>query len=310
MILTINLNPVLEKMYYMEKLLPRVETEAEKVVYKSGGAGKNTSQIINSLNVDVLPIGFLGGLSGKYIYNDLTEQRIDSDFTIIKDETQSAIWIIENNKFLSKIVEMKPRITRDELGGFYELYKNIISKCSIICGNGSVPIGTPEEIYFDLITLCNKENKKFLLEAEDIELQYGIEAKPYMVKITVGQLENLTRLKLNFENEIIKAANYILEKDVELVIVDLDVKGSIVLTKERGYRLEVNDIDLSKIGIDQGYTLSGYGYGIEKNYDLDMTMRLGQSFRIAYSIAENIREIDMSDIKKIMSSITIMPIYY
>ncbi len=310
MILTINLNPVLEKSYYMDKLLPRVETKAEKVVYKSSGAGINTSQILNSLNVDVLPIGFLGGLSGKYIYNDLTEQRIDSDFTIIKDETQSAISIIENNKFLWKIVEVKPRITRDELGSFYESYKNTVSKSSIICGNGSVPFGIPEEIYFDLITLCNKENKKFLLAAEDIELQYGIEAKPYMVKITVGQLEDLTKLKLDFENEIIKAANYILEKGVELVIVDLDEKGSIVLTKEMGYRLEIDDIDLDKLSIDQGYTLAGYAYGIEKNYDLDMTMRLGQSFRIAYSIADNIREIDMSDIKKIMSSITIMPIYY
>lgn len=309
MILTINLNPVLEKIYYMEKLLARVETEAEKTVYKSSGAGINTSQILNNLNLNLLPIGFLGGLSGKYIFNDLRDQGIDSDFIVIKDETQASISLVENNKFLSKIIESKPRVTREELGSFYELYQRAISKCSIICGLGSIPNGSPDEIYFDLITLANRESKRFLLDAEGIELQYGIEAKPYMVKTNVRELENLTRLELNFENEIIKAGNYILEKDVEILLIDLDEKGSIVLTKDRGYRLEIDDIEFP-LNIDQGYTLAGYAFGMEKEYDLDMTMRLGQAFRIAYGVAESIVDIDMSDIKKMMGNITIRPIYY
>ncbi len=309
MILTINLNPVLEKIYYMEKLLARVETEAEKTVYKSSGAGINTSQILNNLNLNLLPIGFLGGLSGKYIFNDLRDQGIDSDFIVIKDETQASISLVENNKFLSKIIESKPRVTREELGSFYELYQRAISKCSIICGLGSIPNGSPDEIYFDLITLANRESKRFLLDAEGIELQYGIEAKPYMVKTNVRELENLTRLELNFENEIIRAGNYILEKDVEILLIDLDEKGSIVLTKDRGYRLEIDDIEFP-LNIDQGYTLAGYAFGMEKEYDLDMTMRLGQAFRIAYGVAESIVDIDMSDIKKMMGNITIRPIYY
>lgn len=309
MILTINLNPVLEKIYYMEKLLARVETEAEKTVYKSSGAGINTSQILNNLNLNLLPIGFLGGLSGKYIFNDLRDQGIDSDFIVIKDETQASISLVENDKFLSKIIESKPRVTREELGSFYELYQRAISKCSIICGLGSIPNGSPDEIYFDLITLANRESKRFLLDAEGIELQYGIEAKPYMVKTNVRELENLTRLELNFENEIIRAGNYILEKDVEILLIDLDEKGSIVLTKDRGYRLEIDDIEFP-LNIDQGYTLAGYAFGMEKEYDLDMTMRLGQAFRIAYGVAESIVDIDMSDIKKMMGNITIRPIYY
>lgn len=309
MILTINLNPVLEKIYYMEKLLARVETEAEKTVYKSSGAGINTSQILNNLNLNLLPVGFLGGLSGKYIFNDLRDQGIDSDFIVIKDETQASISLVENNKFLSKIIESKPRVTREELGSFYELYQRAISKCSIICGLGSIPNGSPDEIYFDLITLANRESKRFLLDAEGIELQYGIEAKPYMVKTNVRELENLTRLELNFENEIIRAGNYILEKDVEILLIDLDEKGSIVLTKDRGYRLEIDDIEFP-LNIDQGYTLAGYAFGMEKEYDLDMTMRLGQAFRIAYGVAESIVDIDMSDIKKMMGNITIRPIYY
>ena len=173
MILTIDLNPVLEKIYYMDKLLPSVETEAEKVINKSGGGGINTSRILNNLNLDVVPIGFLGGLSGKYIYNDLSDQGINSNFTEIKDETKTSISLVENNIFLSKITEQNPRVTREELGNLYELYKTTISNYDIICGAGSIPTGAPDEIYFDLISLSNTMGKKFLLDTTGTELKYG-----------------------------------------------------------------------------------------------------------------------------------------
>ena len=131
-----------------------------------------------------------------------------------------------------------------------------------------------------------------------------------MVKLKVSDLEDLTNLQLNYENEIIKAANYILGKGIKLVIIDLNEKGSIVLNQERGYRLELNNLDIKSLNIDQGYILAGYAFGMEKDYDLEMTMKLGQAFRIAYGLAENIDDIDMSDIKKIMGNITIMPIFY
>ena len=310
MILTINLNPVLEKIYYIDKLLPRIETQAEKTLYKSSGSCINTTQILNNLNLDVLPIGFLGGLNGKFIYNDLSDQGIESEFIEIKDETQCSTNIIENGKFLCKITESKPRVTREELVSLYELYKHNINNYNIICGVALSPIGVPDEIYFDLISLSNSKDKKFLLDTSGINLKYGIDAKPYMVKLKVSDLEDLTNLQLNYENEIIKAANYILGKGIKLVIIDLNEKGSIVLNQERGYRLELNNLDIKSLNIDQGYILAGYAFGMEKDYDLEMTMKLGQAFRIAYGLAENIDDIDMSDIKKIMGNITIMPIFY
>lgn len=310
MILTIDLNPVLEKTYYMEKLLPKVETEAEKAIYKSGGPGINCAQALNKFNLDAYSIGFLGGLSGKYIINNLRNQGINCNFIQIKDGTKTSISLVENNMFLSKITEPSPRVTREELGSFYELYKNTISDCDIVCGLGSLPTGTPEEIYFDLISLSNSMNKAFLLETTGLELKYGIEAKPYMVKLNLHELENLTHLKLNFENEIIKAANYILEKGIELVVIDLNEKGSIVLNKDRGYRLELNNLPDKLLNTDSGYMLAGYALGVDKDYDMEVTMKLGQAFRVAYGLAENINDIDMSDIKRIMGNITIMPIYY
>lgn len=310
MILTLCLDPILEKEYYMDRLLPRVETQAEKAFYKSSGEGINSSLILNNLNLDVFVTGFLGGLSGQYIFNELKHRGIFNDFIQTKDETKSSISLFESNSFLSRIKEQGPRVTREEIGSFYELYQNIISKYNIVCGLGSLPIGVPKEIYFDLITLANRLGKKFILDGKGQELFYGIEGKPFMVKTDIEGLETLTKLKLDFENEIIKAGYYLIDKGIELVVIDLDNRGSIVLNKERGYRLYADNLDLEDLKKDRGYTVAGFAMGIDKAYDLEVVIRLGQAFRIAYGLADHVDNVDMSDIKKIMGEITISPINY
>lgn len=310
MILIVDLNPVLEKTYYMEKLLLKAETEVNKSIYKSGGPGNCTSLILNNLNINLFSIGFMGGINGRYMVNDLREEGINCDYVQIRDETKTSISIIEKDNFLFKLSETNPRITREELGSFYELYKASINNMNIICGLGSLPTGVPEEIYFDMITISNSANKKFLLDVKGTELKYAIQAKPFMIKLNVHELENLTSLKLSFENEIIKAGYYMLDKDIQLVVIDLDDKGSIVLNKDIGYRIELNNMAVRDLKEDQGYMVAGYAFGMDKGYDMEVIMKLGQSFRTAYGIAENIVDIDMSDIKKIMGNISIMPIYY
>ncbi len=71
MILTIVLDPILEKEYYVDRLYPKIETLATKISYDLGGKGNVLTKILNNLNLDVFSIGFLGGLNGVYIFDQL-----------------------------------------------------------------------------------------------------------------------------------------------------------------------------------------------------------------------------------------------
>lgn len=310
MILTIVLDPILEKEYYVDRLYPKIETLATKISYDLGGKGNVLTKILNNLNLDVFSIGFLGGLNGVYIFDQLKIRGIYNDFISIKDDSRGAMYLFEDGQLISTIIEPGPRIIRDELVSFYELYGRVIERHEIICGLGSLPMGVPKEIYYELIDLANRKDKKFILDAEGLELTYGIEALPFMVKLNKNDLEEISKLKLNFENEIIKIGYSILEKGIEIVVIDLNEDGTIVLTKDRGYRLELFEMDIRDIGEDKGYIVSGYAFGIERQYDLETTMRLSQAMRIVYGFERNLDKVDMSDIKKIMGKIEISPIYY
>lgn len=309
MILTICFDPVFENIYYLDNLHPKVENVANKKIYNIGGKGLVSGRILKNLNVEIFASGFLGGLQGQYIFSRLKDAELYNEFVPIKDETRSSVILIQNNEFLTKITEEGPRITREERGSFYDIYEKILDRFDIILGQGNLPIGLSDDIYYDLISMANRNNKKFILEAKEKELKYGLLANPFMVKLQKDDLEYLSNIQLDFENEIIKVGHSIIEQGIELVAIDLEEKGSIILTRDKGYRLEFNN-KVDNLSEDNGYMVAGFAFGLYKKHDLETIMKLGQATRLAYGVEDDLDRIDMSDIKKYMSWIEIRTINY
>lgn len=310
MILTVDLNPRMDRKYTLDKIYVGKDTKAKSLIYNPGGNGMVATTLLYTFNEKSFMTGFLGGVNGEYFHKKLIEKSIMHEFVPIKEETATNIKLIDEGENCTTISEEGPRITREEVVNFYELYSNLVENANIICGLGDIlPLGVPKDIYFDLISMANKKNKKFILDIGGEELSYGIDASPYMVIIRQSELEDLTRLSLTFENEIIKAGRYILDKDVEFVIIDLKNKGSIVLGQEKGYRVEIPYYS-RKNGEDYRGMSSGFAIGINRNYDIEMTLKLGQAFDIAANSISDIMTVEISDIKRIMSEIEIYPINY
>lgn len=310
MILTIDLNPSTDRKYIFDDISLNGENRAKSLVHLPGGNGVTIARLLNIFNEDTFITGFLGGTNGEYYHRKLADGGIMHDFVQIKDETRTTVKLIDNKGNLTTISENGPRITREELVGFYELYSRIISKSNIICATGSLPFGVSNDIFFNLIVMANKKEKLFILDVSGEELSNAIDASPYMVIINKEELENLLNLNLNFENEIIKAGRYILDKGVKLVVINLQEKGMIVLEDEKGYRLEIRNLDIEMNKRDNSGIVAGIILGINRNYDFEMTLRLGQAFGIAYSKELDISSIEMSDVKKLMGEVEIYEINY
>ncbi len=310
MILTIDLNPAIDRNYTLDKICLGKDTKVKSSVYSPGGNGIISSVLLDTFNEDSFITGFLGGINGEYYHRNLSEMGIMHDFVPIKDETRANIKLLDQEDNLTTLSEEGPRVSRDEIVKFYELYSRLLEDANIVCGVGSVPLGVPKDIYFDFVSLSNKNNKKFILDVEGDNLAYGVDASPYMVILKQKDLEDLMKLSLSFENEIIKAGRYMLDKGIQYVIVDLEKRGSIVLGQEKGYRIEIPYLSITNNVVKNSGMAAGFALGINRNYDMEMTLRLGQAFNIAPYLESHIMNIEMSDIKRIMSEIEIFPINY
>lgn len=308
MILAIDLNPTTYRKYAVDRVSLNEETKAKSLVYSPGGTGITIARLLDIFSENSFITGFLGGTNGEYYHRKLSEIGIMHDFAPIKDETRTTVKLADGEGNLITVLESGPRITREELVRFYELYSKVIDRSDIICASGTLPQGVSNDIYFNLITMANRKEKLFILDVAGEELAEGIDASPYMVIISKQELQSLIKLNLNFENEIIKAGKYILDKGVKVVVINLQERGTIVLGEEKGYRLEMPSLDIDMNMMDNCGILAGIALGINRNYDFEMTLKLGQAFSIAYSKELDMNRIEMSDVKKLMGKIEIYPI--
>lgn len=309
MIISVDLNPVLLRKYFLDSLEFGSTNIPQKVDYKPTGSGIDLAYLLNGLNENTIYNGFLGGVNGKVIERHLIEDGIYNEFFAIKDETAETIIISTEKNEEITISSKGPRITREELEGFLELYLNQIYSSSLVCIVGNLPQNVSKEIFYTLIDVANKYYKKTLFSATGEEFAYGIEASPYLVVLDTLELENFTHLKLDYEYEIIKAGQYIIEKGCNIVVISLGSKGSIVLTKENIYRVDIANVDSLNCKVDFSYMIGGFAMAIERNYDFEMMLKIGHSCGIV-NCYKSKDEIDMSDIKKIMGDIEISKFNY
>lgn len=65
MIITVTMNPAIDKTVEIEQLVPNGLNRIQKVEYDAGGKGINVSKTIHELGGESLAMGFLGGNAGK-----------------------------------------------------------------------------------------------------------------------------------------------------------------------------------------------------------------------------------------------------
>lgn len=115
MILTLNLNASLDKIYTVDKLEYGGVVRAKIVQNTAGGKGLHVANICKELNENYLATGFLGGKIGEYLQNKLTQNHINHDFISIKNETRTCINITTPDGKQTEILEPGPSIIKKKL---------------------------------------------------------------------------------------------------------------------------------------------------------------------------------------------------
>lgn len=309
MILNIDLNPYIKKNYRVNKIKLDKHMKSDSSIYTLGGSVV-ISEFLRAFNENSFLTGFLGGINGQRYHNMLLERNLGHEFIQIKEETAEVVRIIDDKNNINIIGE-EPRITREEIVKFLMLYNNLIRNSKVVSGSGlDLAIGLPKEIYYDLITLANENGKRFILQTQGEELKYGIEANPYMVILDKEILGDLINIELQYENEIIKGSRYIRDRGVEFLVIAMPNNEILFLGQDKGFRISSDSIN-TLINVDKDNLrnlVAAFSLGINRNYDLEMTLRLAYAFNIYDE--KNLYAIEVSDIKKNMSEVEIITINY
>ena len=305
LILTIDLNPLLDRRYFIHDFEVGKSYTTHDIQYIPSGNGLDIAKIVKSFNESVKATGFLGGRNVEYIIEKLDNMNIDHKFIPIEDETTASTKILSDYGVQTEIYETSPCISADEVLEFYKSYKSMIKDAKIICCSGTLPRGLPEDIYRDLIIMAREGNKRFFLDTSGKALRHGIKASPYLIKLNRDELEEYMGFIMTNEKDIIKFANYIIENGVEMVIVSLGKSGAIVVYKGYSYKINVPSVkEINSNGAGSAM-MAGLAVSMIRDYDFEYMLKIAAACGTANVMEKNSGEIDMANMKSIMNEIEI-----
>lgn len=305
MILTITLNPSIDRRYSIKGFEKGRVFRATDVQFTVGGNGLNVTKVINAFNEPVMATGFLGGRSGEYIKEQLDATGIKHNFISINGETRSCLAILSDDGSQTEILEKGPSISGEDVLEFYELYRELIKEVDIICASGSLPHGLPPETYGNLIIMAREAGKKFFLDTSGEALKYGVEAAPFLVKPNREELEGLMGCKIDSEREIIQAGKYMLENDINIVMISLGEEGAIVFHNGYIYRIRVPKVKaVNPVGSGDAM-IGGFVASLYRDYDFEFILKVAAACGTANAMEAETGKVDMINMKRIMNEIII-----
>lgn len=225
MILTVTLNPAVDKTYETGELMKGQVNRMRSTRSIAGGKGINVARVLLQFGRAVGTAGFLGGYTGRFIEDRVRGMGAECYFTRIAGETRTSMNILADTGYVTELLEPGPEVGREELHRFAEDFRSLLDQCELVALCGSVPAGVPDDFYRQLIENCHEAGKKVFLDTSGEALREGVKAKPYMIKPNLRELEYLAGRRIRTLEEIGDAACSLVAGGIRKVAVSLGEHG-------------------------------------------------------------------------------------
>ena len=229
MIITVTLNPAVDKTVTVEKLCPGELNKVCSSREDAGGKGINVSKTIQSLGGKSIATGFLGGLPGDGIARTLKELEIEADFVQIDGQTRTNLKIADADGCVTEVNEPGPVVSGTECERLEEKLRERISPGDMVILSGSLPKGISVDFYGKLTEKMKALGASVFVDADGEAFVHAVDAKPDVMKPNLAELERYFSKEadgmMQTEETTIVALLHDLVEDTDYTIDDLISMG-------------------------------------------------------------------------------------
>jgi 1-phosphofructokinase len=152
MIVTVSLNPSLDKTLSVPRLNLGELNRAQILRFDLAGKGMNVSRALRALGIESRIIGFVGGRTGQALQDGLTAAGFDVRFIAVEEETRQNITLLDESSGLyTKINEPGATIEPQHVEAMETLIAEMVKPGDLFAFCGSLPPGAPVDLYARLI---------------------------------------------------------------------------------------------------------------------------------------------------------------
>lgn len=275
MILTVTLNPCIDKSSTVEEFKPESKLRCTEVVNEPGGGGINVSKALKKLDAPSVALFPAGGHNGNMLCSLLKEEGILFHAVDTKVETREN-WIVletsNNNQYRftfpgREVLEETIKTLVDQIRSFAPTY---------VVASGSLPPGLPDYFYGLIVKNAAAVGAKCIIDTSGPALQAVRGKHAYMIKPNIGELCKMLNVESLDKNEIPNAAQQAIgDGFAEIIVVSMGPDGAWLVSGDKRYYVPAPQVE-KKSTVGAGDSMvAGIAYSLQKNKTLREALRFG-----------------------------------
>lgn len=231
MIYTVTLNPSIDYIMRLDKLVDGITNRTTSEEYYFGGKGINVSLVLAELDIDSTALGFIAGFTGKAIENGIRNDRITTDFIKLR-EGISRINVKIKAGEETEINAQGPHINPDELNRLMLKLDHIQDGDTLILA-GSIPNTLPDDTYEIMLERIKGKDVRIVVDATKKLLVNSLKYKPFLIKPNRQELSEIFDVEVISEEDTVKYAKELQKMGARNVLISLGGEGA-MLVDENG----------------------------------------------------------------------------
>lgn len=298
-IVTLTINPSLDKSTHFKGLVPEQKIRCEKPRYDAGGGGINVSKAITKLGGNSICVFTSGGSSGEMLVELIQKEGIDT--VVLKTKN----WTREN--FIAFDMSTKAQyrfgfpgneITNDEQNKIIKIIKELKSDYLVI--SGSLNQGLTPNFYQKITKIAKASGKKVIVDTSGEALHKVLESGVYLIKPNIGELAKLIGVERLEFSEVEKAAKAIIDKgNSDIIVVSLGAEGAILVSKKETHFVKAPKVE-KKSTVGAGDSMvGGMVWALSQNKTLKEALQFSVCCGTAATMNEGTQLFKVEDAMKL-----------
>ena len=287
MIYTITFNPSLDYIVRVKDFkIGTVNRTYEEKIFP-GGKGINVSTVLSNLGIENKAFGFIAGFTGDEIEEKVKKSGCSADFIKLQDGISRINVKLKSNEE-SEINAQGPKITPQDIEKLYEKLDELKNGDLLVLA-GSIPNTLPEDMYEKIISKLNHKNINFIVDATCDLLLNVLKYKPFLIKPNKDELEEIFKVKIESEEELISYGRKLQKKGARNVLISMAGDGAILINENNEILKSKAPKGEVKNSVGAGDSMvAGFIAGYIKNNDYKEALKLGIATGSASAFSEDL----------------------
>lgn len=229
MIVTLTLNPSLDRTVEVERLERGGVLRTSEPVLEPGGKGVNVTRALTANGIPSLAIAAVGGPEGAELSRLLERDGILCRFVPVSGRTRSNTTVCDADGTVTKLNEPGSPLRADDLEAIATAIRTSVRAGDWLVVSGSTPPLLSDAQFTALLAEASGTGARLVIDSSGDALSAGLTARPYLIKPNGEELAELVGRDLLSMAEVIAAADEVRGRGVELVLVSLGAQGAVLV---------------------------------------------------------------------------------